>query len=144
MPTPTSHYTQANSLRLRYLESGTPDPNVPPILLLPELGKTHRAIALDLPGDGLSHKPLDVPYDFRFFRGILNGLLDALGIEETNLVMHYLGGRVGLYWETRDSQRASQHAGLPADLVGAEAFPAHQANTGRTGSKPLFTEAPGR
>jgi pimeloyl-ACP methyl ester carboxylesterase len=64
---PSSHYTEVNSLRLHYLESGAPDPNVPPILLLhdfptswhlyrnilPELGKTHRAIALDLAGYGL-------------------------------------------------------------------------------------------
>jgi len=90
---PTSHYTQANSLRLHYLESGTPDPNVPPILLLhgfptsshlyriilPELGKTHRAIALDLPGYGLSDKPLDAAYGYDFYADTLDAFLDALG-----------------------------------------------------------------
>ncbi|MGB8330971.1 MAG: alpha/beta fold hydrolase [Polyangiales bacterium] len=55
--------------------------------ILPALAKTHRAIALDLPGYGLSDKPLDVTYDFGFFERVLNDLLDALGIRQTNLVV---------------------------------------------------------
>jgi pimeloyl-ACP methyl ester carboxylesterase len=67
MPQPSGHYTQANGLRLHYLEAGEGDP----ILLLhgfptsshlyrnilPELANTHRPIALDLPDYGLSDKP---------------------------------------------------------------------------------------
>jgi len=119
MPTPTSHYTQAKSLRLHHLESGTPDPRVPPILLLhgfptsshlyrnilPELGKTHRAIALDLPGYGLSDKPLDVTYDYDFYADTLDAFLDALGIDDTHLCVHDLGGPVGLYWMLRHPHR---------------------------------------
>jgi haloalkane dehalogenase len=119
MPTPTSHYTQAKSLRLHYLESGTPDPRVPPILLLhgfptsshlyrnilPELGKTHRAIALDLPGYGLSDKPLDAAYDYDFYADTLDAFLDALGIGNTHLCVHDLGGPVGLYWMLRHPRR---------------------------------------
>ena len=70
MTKPTRHHLTANSLDLHYLEAGQGDP----VLLLhgfptsshlyrnilPELGKTHRAIALDLPGYGLSEKPLDI------------------------------------------------------------------------------------
>ena len=96
MTEPSSHYTEVKSLRLHYLEAGEGDP----ILLLhgfptsshlyrnilPELAKTHRAIAIDLPGYGLSDKPLDVAYDFRFFTGILSGFLDALDIRATHLV----------------------------------------------------------
>jgi len=91
---PTFHHFTANSPCLHYLEFGTPDPNVPPILLhhdfptsshlyrniLPELGKTHRGIALDLPGYGLSDKPLDVRYDYDFYADVLDSFLDALGI----------------------------------------------------------------
>ncbi|MBT8482527.1 MAG: alpha/beta fold hydrolase [Myxococcales bacterium] len=119
MPQPSSHYTQANGLRLHYLESGAPDPNVPPILLLhgfptnshlyrnilPELGKSHRAIALDLPGYGLSDKPLDVTYDYDFFADTLDAFLDALGIRDTHLCVHDLGGPVGLYWMLRHPHR---------------------------------------
>ncbi|MBW2190207.1 MAG: alpha/beta fold hydrolase [Deltaproteobacteria bacterium] len=64
MTTSTSHYTTANNLRIHYTESGSG----PPILhhhgfptsshlwrnVMPELAKTHRAIAIDLPGYGLS------------------------------------------------------------------------------------------
>ena len=119
MTEPSSHYTTVNSLRLHYLESGTADPNVPPVLLLhgfptsshlyrnilPELGKTHRAIALDLPGYGLSDKPLDAAYDYDFFTDVLDSFLDALGIGETNLVVHDLGGPVGLYWAIQNPGR---------------------------------------
>ena len=117
--TPTSHYTQVNSLRIHYLAAGTPDPNTPPILLLhgfptsshlyrnilPELGKTHRAIALDLPGYGLSDKPLDAKYNLTFYETILEGFLDALDIHDTDLVVHDLGGPVDLYWALRHPDR---------------------------------------
>jgi len=112
---PTSHYTEVNGLRLHYLEAGEGDP----ILLLhgfptsshlyrnilPELGKTHRAIALDLPGYGLSDKPLDVSYDYDFYETVLNSFLDALGIGEIHLAVHDLGGPVGLYWAIQNPGR---------------------------------------
>ena len=74
----SSHYTQVNDLRIHYLEAGEGDP----ILLLhgfptsshlwrnvmPELAKTHRVIAIDLPGYGLSDKPLDVNVRLRVLR----------------------------------------------------------------------------
>ena len=98
----TSHHVQANSLELHYLEAGEGDP----ILLLhgfptsshlyrkilPALGKTHRAIAIDLPGYGRSDKPLDIAYDYELYAKTLNDFLDALGIEKTHLVVHDLGG----------------------------------------------------
>ena len=119
MPQPSSHYTQANGLRLHYLQSGAPDPNVPPILLLhgfptsshlyrnilPELGKARRAIALDLPGYGLSDKPLDINYDYDFYADTLDAFLDALGIGDTHLCVHDLGGPIGLYWMLRHPHR---------------------------------------
>ena len=119
MTKPSSHYTTVNSLRLHYLEAGRADPNTPPILLLhgfptsshlyrnilPELGKTHRAIALDLPGYGLSDKPLDVTYDYDFFADVLDGFLDALDIGDAHLCVHDLGGPIGLYWALRHPGR---------------------------------------
>ena len=115
MTEPSSHYTQVNDLRLHYLEAGEGEP----ILLLhgfptsshlyrnilPQLAKTHRAIALDLPGYGLSDKPLDVRYDYDFYADVLDSFLDALGIGETNLVVHDLGGPVGLYWAIQNPGR---------------------------------------
>jgi len=119
MTNPSSHYTTVDSLRLHYVEAGTPDPGNPPIVLLhgfptsshlyrnviPELEKTHRVIALDLPGYGLSDKPLDVAYDYKFYAGVLSGFLDALGIDTIDLVVHDLGGPVGLYWAVENPSR---------------------------------------
>ena len=115
MTEPSSHYTEVNDLRLHYLEAGEGDP----ILLLhgfptsshlyrnilPELAKTHRAIALDLPGYGLSDKPLDATYDYDFYADTLDAFLDALGIGDTHLCVHDLGGPVGLYWMLRHPHR---------------------------------------
>jgi haloalkane dehalogenase len=77
MSAPSPHHVTVNNLRIHYTEAGSG----PPVLLIhgfptsshlwrnviPELAKTHRAIAIDLPGYGLSDKPLDVTYDFAFF-----------------------------------------------------------------------------
>jgi pimeloyl-ACP methyl ester carboxylesterase len=115
MPQLTSHYTEVSGLRLHYTEAGEGDP----ILLLhgfptsshlyrnilPELGKNHRAIAVDLPGYGLSDKPLDINYDFALYTEVLSGFLDALGIEKTDLVVHDLGGPAGLYWAVENPSR---------------------------------------
>ncbi len=115
MTEPPSHYTEVDGLRIHYTEAGEGDP----ILLLhgfptsshlyrnilPELGKTHRAIAIDLPGYGLSDKPLDAAYDYDFYVDTLSGFLDALGIQQTHLVVHDLGGPAGLYWATETPTR---------------------------------------
>jgi len=61
--------------------------------ILPEFGKSQRSIALDLPGCGLCDKPLDVAYDYDFYADTLDAFLDALGIHDTHLCMHDLGGR---------------------------------------------------
>ena len=115
MTKPTRHHLTANSLDLHYLEAGQGDP----VLLLhgfptsshlyrnilPELGKTHRAIALDLPGYGLSEKPLDIAYDYELYNKTLNAFLDARHIERTHLVVHDLGGPAGLYWAVHNPGR---------------------------------------
>jgi haloalkane dehalogenase len=118
MHIPISHYTQVHGLRIHYLAAG----EGAPILLIhgfptssylwrnviPELAKTHRAIAIDLPGYGLSDKPLHVKYDFFFFEDVLEGFVDALGIGRTALAVHDLGGPVGLFWAVRHPARVRQ------------------------------------
>jgi haloalkane dehalogenase len=39
---------------------------------------------------------------------MIDGFLAALGIEQTGLVVHDLGGPVGLYWMTRDLSRVTE------------------------------------
>ncbi len=112
--------TIVNGIRIAYREYGAGAP----VLLLhgwpasshlwrnigPRLGRARRVIAPDLPGFGESDKPLDVEYSFRFFQTILNGLLNNLGAEKTGLVVHDLGGPVGLYWAAQHPERVEKLA----------------------------------
>ena len=69
LPEISSEFVDLEGTMVHYLEAGQGEP----VLMLhgwptsshlyrdilPEIGRTHRAIALDLPGYGLSDKPLD-------------------------------------------------------------------------------------
>ena len=118
MPTLTSKFIDVDGLNLHYLDGGEGAPvlllhgwptssflyrNVAPHLV----AAGRRVIALDLPGFGRSAKPLDASYSFRFFDRTLNGFLDALGIESTGLVVHDLGGPVGLHWMVENPTRVT-------------------------------------
>ena len=111
----SSHYVNVEGMRLHYLECGSGDP----VLLLHgwptssflwrnvigHVAQKSRAIALDLPGFGSSDKPLDASYSFRFYSRVLDGFLSALNIDATSLVVHDLGGPVGLYWACHQPER---------------------------------------
>ncbi|MEM7134957.1 MAG: alpha/beta fold hydrolase [Myxococcota bacterium] len=113
-----SGHTEVDGIRIHYRSLGSGDP----VLLIhgfptsshlwrnvmPGLAKTHRAIAIDLPGFGLSDKPLDIKYSFFFFEKILDGFVASLGIEQPALVVHDLGGPVGLFWAVRQPSRISK------------------------------------
>ncbi|MEM7158871.1 MAG: alpha/beta fold hydrolase [Myxococcota bacterium] len=73
--------------------------------VLAQLGEHRRVIALDLPGYGLSDKPTDVRYSFRFFQKIIDGTLDALQIDELSLGVHDAGGPIGMYWAAHNQPR---------------------------------------
>lgn len=74
---------------------------------LPPIGAHRQAIALDLPGFGRSAKPLDRRADFAFFDAILGGFLDALGLDRVGLVVHDMGGPVGLHWAVENPHRVT-------------------------------------
>lgn len=113
-----SRIVEVDGLNLHYLEAGS---GAPVLLLhgwptnaqlwrhaLPQVGATRRAIALDLPGFGASSKPLDVSYSFRFFDRVLTGFLDALELERVGLVVHDLGGPIGLHWAVSNRSRLTE------------------------------------
>jgi len=118
--TSNGRFTEVDGLKLHYREAGVGDP----VLLLhgwptssflwrniiPEIAKTNRVIALDLPGFGLSDKPLDKPYSFRFFSRILDGFLKNLAIKSTSLAVHDLGGPIGLFWAVNNAARIEKLA----------------------------------
>lgn len=77
---------------------------------MPAMKKRNRVIALDLPGFGASSKPADGSYSFRFHARALDGFCATLGIEQTVLAVHDLGGPVGLYWTLQQPDRITRLA----------------------------------
>jgi haloalkane dehalogenase len=111
---------EVDGLRLHYVEEGKGQP----VLLLHgwptssylwrgilgPLGRTNRAIALDLPGFGRSDKPLDASYSFRFYERAVTGFLDEIGVDRVGLAIHDVGGPVGLYWASQHPERLTRLA----------------------------------
>jgi haloalkane dehalogenase len=62
------------------------------------IARANRVVAVDLPGFGVSDKPVDVRYNFAFFGRVLDQFLARLGIEQLGLAVHDLGGPIGLHW----------------------------------------------
>jgi pimeloyl-ACP methyl ester carboxylesterase len=56
-----------------------------------------RAIAIDLPGLGLSDKPEHFEYTFRHFAAFCHSFLAALTIDQVHLVLHDIGAPIGLF-----------------------------------------------
>jgi pimeloyl-ACP methyl ester carboxylesterase len=73
---------------------GTKASFLPSIAALAPHGR--RVIAADLPGFGHSAKPIAARYDPKFFSQAVVALMDALGLNRTDIVGHSLGGRVTL------------------------------------------------
>ncbi|MFD2787578.1 alpha/beta fold hydrolase [Hymenobacter rubripertinctus] len=55
-----------------------------------------RGISVDMPGLGLSDRPEDFDYTFRGFARFLHQATEALGLERYHLVVHDIGGAIGL------------------------------------------------
>ena len=110
-----SHFVQLEKLRIHYLEAGEGEPMLlvhgwPTSAylwrkMIPVLASKFRVIALDLPGFGHSDKPLDASYSFPFFRGVFDEFVEALGLEKMHIVVHDLGGPVGLFWAVHNPEK---------------------------------------
>jgi haloalkane dehalogenase len=108
-------YTEVDGLSVAYREAGTG----PAVLLLhgwptssvlwrdvmPHLAAANRVVAIDLPGYGGSAKPLDQRYDAKFYEHVLDGFLATLGIDRVAIVVHDVGGPVGVHWALRNPSR---------------------------------------
>jgi pimeloyl-ACP methyl ester carboxylesterase len=120
MATAALDTVQVDGLKIGYRELG----DGPPVLLLhgwptsshlwrdvmPAIARRNRVIAPDLPGFGVSDKPVGVRYDFDFFERAIDGLLAALGVDELGLAVHDLGGPIGLHWTVRNPERVTRLA----------------------------------
>ena len=68
--------------------------------LVRALASTHRVIAPDHLGFGLSDKPPGAPYRPEDHAARLTALIDHLGLRDTTLVVHDFGGPIGLSYAT--------------------------------------------
>jgi haloalkane dehalogenase len=96
----------------------------PPLLLLhgwptssflyrhitPVLAQHHRVVVPDLPGFGASSKPVDRTYSFELFASVLDALVERLGLDDLGLVVHDLGGPIGVHWALHRPGRVSRLA----------------------------------
>jgi pimeloyl-ACP methyl ester carboxylesterase len=75
-----------------------------------------RVIAVDLPGLGLSARPDDFDYTFSNFGRFCNEFLDALQVQEAHLLIHDIGGPIGLGLAAQNSNRIKSITVLNAML----------------------------
>ena len=101
-----SNYVTIDGVRIHYIDEGDGDP----VLMIhgqptwsylyrniiPPIAETHRAIALDLMGFGLSDKPSHKEYSFASHTRIVRGFIEELGLKRLTLVLHDWGGPIGL------------------------------------------------
>jgi haloalkane dehalogenase len=64
-----------------------------------------RGVAFDLPGLGLAEKPAGFDYSWSGLGRWTGEAIDALGIERCHLVLHDIGGPIGLEWALRNRER---------------------------------------
>ena len=113
------YVTLEDGMRVRVLESGPPNEDAVLLVhgwgasvysfseMIPVLANAgHRIIALDLPGHGLSDKPLDeAKYETRALTDAVLATANAMGVRRFAFVGHSLGGSIGLELATRGEPR---------------------------------------
>ncbi len=99
------HYLSAGSGLPVLLLHGWPTSSFLWRNVMPPIAEHRRVIAMDLPGFGRSDKPTDRKYDFAFYTSVIDGFLAKLDVDNLGLVVHDLGGPVGLYWASQNPER---------------------------------------
>ena len=113
------YVTVDDGLRLRVIESGPARDDAVLLVhgwgasvysyseMIPALAAAgHRAIAIDLPGYGLSDKPTDdAKYSTRALSDAVMSVANAMGVKRFTFVGHSMGGALGLDLATRGERR---------------------------------------
>lgn len=110
-----SRFLQAAGLRWHYVDEGpgetllmlhgNPTWSYLYRHLIAGLRDAYRCVAPDLPGFGLSEKPPGADYDLRVQAQRLVAFVDALGLKRVSLILHDIGGIVGLHWAAHHKAR---------------------------------------
>ncbi len=112
---PDSRFVDVDGLRMHYSDVG----EGPPIVLIHginanhksfaawqrELASTHRTIALDLPGHGLTGPDAKARYSWKEMAEMVEGLVTAIGLERFVLCGNSLGGAVSMEYATLHPER---------------------------------------
>jgi pimeloyl-ACP methyl ester carboxylesterase len=122
------HYVDEGEGAALVMVHGTPTWSYLYRHLIAELSRTHRVVAPDLLGFGLSEKPENADYRPETQARRLQALLDRLGLRNVVLIVHDFGGPIGLSHaiEHPENVRALvlfntwmwSLAGTPAERVG--------------------------
>jgi pimeloyl-ACP methyl ester carboxylesterase len=80
-----------------------------------------RGVAFDLPGLGLAEKRPDFDYTWSGLGRWTGAAIDALGIDRCHLVLHDIGGPIGLEWALRNRDRVRSLTALDT-LIDVESF----------------------
>ena len=80
-----------------------------------------RGIAFDLPGLGLAERPEDFDYSWTGLGRWTGEAIDALGIDSCHLVLHDIGGPIGMEWAARHPERVKTLTVLDT-LLAVEGF----------------------
>jgi pimeloyl-ACP methyl ester carboxylesterase len=115
-----NHWLELDGLHLHYLDEGGGEAVVAvhgnPTWsfyyrnLVRGLRDNYRVIVPDHIGCGLSDKPGDLDYEYTLSRRIddFSRLMDDLGLDDVNLVVHDWGGVIGLGWAVRHPERVKR------------------------------------
>ena len=124
-----SHSLTLDGLKYHYVDEGSGEPLV--MLhgnptwsfyyrsLIAGFRKTHRIIAPDHMGCGLSDKPPNYPYTLEQHITNLEALLDSLKLERITLFLHDWGGAIGMGYALRHLERVKRFV-----IFNTAAFPA--------------------
>ncbi len=116
-------YLDDQGFNIHYLQTGNHADNKEVILLIHgwptssflyrhmmmPLTQFHNVIAIDLPGFGQSDKDPNARYSFKYHSDIIDSLLCKLNIERVHLVVHDLGGPIGLWWAKQHSEKVASY-----------------------------------
>jgi haloalkane dehalogenase len=115
-----SHFTELGGLRLHYLDEGegaavvavhgNPTWSFYYRELVKDLRVDHRVVVPDHMGCGLSDRPDDGAYPYTLERRVADfeTLMERLGLDEVNLVVHDWGGAIGTAWAGRNPDRVKR------------------------------------
>ena len=118
LATEADRFVVVDGLRLRYRSWGAAGEGRPDLLLIhgfanslqsfrllaPRLAGCCHVVAIDMPGYGLSDKPVDLDYHNGPQAAVMVAAARALGLHHTVYVGHSLGGAIALQAVVRDPQ----------------------------------------